>query len=164
VSDSLQHSGLQPTRLLHPWDFQGKSTGVGCHCKPLGSLNSFLSYSPRLSAAKPVSSFILLLAFPSSSAITVGHGSIPWMEVLGDLIYIWRPEIADGCDISCLSVWQEIFSFHSPICLSLPFGLHLHGTNDCSFSVSFFYPPHLILPQMALYISHAGAPVLSHLH
>ena len=24
--------GLQPTRLLHPWDFLGKSTGVGCHC------------------------------------------------------------------------------------------------------------------------------------
>ena len=21
-----------PTRLLHPWDFPGKSTGVGCHC------------------------------------------------------------------------------------------------------------------------------------
>src|SRR5574337_5213 len=24
--------GLQSTRLLHPWDFPGKSTGVGCHC------------------------------------------------------------------------------------------------------------------------------------
>ena len=24
--------GLQPTGLLHPWDFPGKSTGVGCHC------------------------------------------------------------------------------------------------------------------------------------
>ena len=24
--------GLQPTRLLHPWDFPGKSPGVGCHC------------------------------------------------------------------------------------------------------------------------------------
>ena len=24
--------GLQPTRLLHPWEFPGKSTGVGCHC------------------------------------------------------------------------------------------------------------------------------------
>ena len=23
--------GLQPTRLLHPWDFPGKSTGVGWH-------------------------------------------------------------------------------------------------------------------------------------
>ena len=31
VSDSLRPHGLQPTRLLHPWDFPGKSTGVGCH-------------------------------------------------------------------------------------------------------------------------------------
>ena len=32
VSHSLQPHGLQPTRLLHPWDFPVKSTGVGCHC------------------------------------------------------------------------------------------------------------------------------------
>ena len=32
VSDSSQPHGLQPTRLFHPWDFPGKSTGVGCHC------------------------------------------------------------------------------------------------------------------------------------
>ena len=32
VPDSLQPHGLQPTRLLCPWDFPGKSTGVGCHC------------------------------------------------------------------------------------------------------------------------------------
>jgi len=31
VSDSLRPHGLQPTRLLRPWDFPGKSTGVGCH-------------------------------------------------------------------------------------------------------------------------------------
>ena len=32
MSDSSRPNGLQPTRLLHPWDFPGKSTGVGCHC------------------------------------------------------------------------------------------------------------------------------------
>ena len=32
MSDSLQPHGLQPTRLLCPCDFPGKSTGVGCHC------------------------------------------------------------------------------------------------------------------------------------
>ena len=31
VSDSLQPHGLQPTKLLRPWDFPGKSTGVECH-------------------------------------------------------------------------------------------------------------------------------------
>ena len=32
VSYPQRPHGLQPTRLLHPWDFPGKSTGVGCHC------------------------------------------------------------------------------------------------------------------------------------
>ena len=31
MSDSSQPHGLQPTRLLRPWDSPGKSTGVGCH-------------------------------------------------------------------------------------------------------------------------------------
>ena len=32
MSDSSRPHGLQPTRLLLPWDDPGKSTGVGCHC------------------------------------------------------------------------------------------------------------------------------------
>ena len=32
ASDSLRPHGLQPTRLLRPWDFPGKSSGVGCRC------------------------------------------------------------------------------------------------------------------------------------
>ena len=31
MPDSLGPYGLQPTRLLYPWDFPGKDTGVGCH-------------------------------------------------------------------------------------------------------------------------------------
>ena len=31
MSNSLRPHGLQPPRLLHPWDFSGKSTGVGCY-------------------------------------------------------------------------------------------------------------------------------------
>ena len=31
MSDSIQSHGLQPTKLLCPWDFPGKNTGVGCH-------------------------------------------------------------------------------------------------------------------------------------
>ena len=31
VSDSLQPHGPQPARLLCPWDFPGKNTGVDCH-------------------------------------------------------------------------------------------------------------------------------------
>ena len=31
LSDSVWPHGLQPIRLLRPWDFPDKSTGVGCH-------------------------------------------------------------------------------------------------------------------------------------
>ena len=31
VSDCLQPLGLEPARLLCPWNFPGKNTGVGCH-------------------------------------------------------------------------------------------------------------------------------------
>ena len=30
--DSVRPHRRQPTRLLRPWDFPGKSTGVGGHC------------------------------------------------------------------------------------------------------------------------------------
>ena len=45
VSDSCWPHGLQPTRLLHPWDFPGKSTGVGCHCLLWLSLAFWYNYS-----------------------------------------------------------------------------------------------------------------------
>ena len=31
MPDSVRPHGLQPTRLLCPWDSPGKNTGVGCH-------------------------------------------------------------------------------------------------------------------------------------
>ena len=31
MSDSLRPHGLQPTRLLCPWDFPGQNTRLGCH-------------------------------------------------------------------------------------------------------------------------------------
>ena len=32
MSDPQRPHGPQPSRLLCPWDFPGRSTGVGCHC------------------------------------------------------------------------------------------------------------------------------------
>ena len=42
MSDFLRPHGLQPTRLLPPRDFAGKSTGVGCHCLLQTNLESIL--------------------------------------------------------------------------------------------------------------------------
>ena len=47
MADSLQPHGLQPSRLLCPWNFLGKNTGVWCHILhqgifPIQGLNSRL--------------------------------------------------------------------------------------------------------------------------
>ena len=47
VSDPQRPHGLQPTRFLHPWDFPGKSTGVGCHCLLIISQLLWVSSSGR---------------------------------------------------------------------------------------------------------------------
>ena len=44
VSDSSRSYGLKPTRLLCPWDFPGKNTGVGCHFLPQGIFPLQVSY------------------------------------------------------------------------------------------------------------------------
>ena len=52
VSDPQRSHELQPTRLLRPRDFPGKSTGVGCHCLlqlchySLSNTKCFLSLGP----------------------------------------------------------------------------------------------------------------------
>ena len=45
TSNSLRPHGLQPSRLLCPWDSLGKNTGVGCH----SLLQIFLSRGLNLS-------------------------------------------------------------------------------------------------------------------
>ena len=45
MSDPERPHGLQPTRLLRPWDFPDKSTGVGCHCLAVPKHLEILPYS-----------------------------------------------------------------------------------------------------------------------
>jgi len=51
---------------------------------------------------------------PSSSAITLGGGSICWIPVWGALLHIWRPEITEVYNISCVLVRQRYFHFTLP--------------------------------------------------
>ena len=39
-------SWTEPTRLLRPWDFPGKSTGVGCHCLLCALTIWYSNYTP----------------------------------------------------------------------------------------------------------------------
>ena len=55
VAESQPH-GLQPTRLLHPWDFPGKSTGADEGSIPGGRAkipHAAEQLSPRAATAKP---------------------------------------------------------------------------------------------------------------
>ena len=73
----LSTHGLQPTRLLRPWDFPGKSTGVGCHC-----LLRATSLQEDKISTKELDPFrlkqasrmevILALVFPPSSGVVDG--------------------------------------------------------------------------------------------
>ena len=53
VSDSVRPQRQQPTRLPHPWDSPGKSTGVGCHfllqCMKVKSESEVVQSYPTLS-------------------------------------------------------------------------------------------------------------------
>ena len=50
VSNSMQPHRRQPTRLPHPWDSPGKTTGVGCHfllqCRKVKSESEVTQSSP----------------------------------------------------------------------------------------------------------------------
>ena len=47
MSDCLQSQGMWLTRLLGPWNFPGKNTGVGCHSL-LQGIFLMLGWNPHL--------------------------------------------------------------------------------------------------------------------
>ena len=51
MSDSLRPHGLYPRRLLHPWDFPGKSTGVG-KLKDLAPQKLFFKFHQSVSTTR----------------------------------------------------------------------------------------------------------------
>ena len=63
LSDSSRPHGLQPTRLVRPWEFPGKSTGVGCHCL----LHSFCRALAKLGGWKDSWPGLGYVAYPWTS-------------------------------------------------------------------------------------------------
>ena len=103
VSDSLRPHALQPSRLLHPWDFPGKSTGVGCHCL----LRSWL---------KDENGKLLLLLFRNWNS--------PYLSQTSPLILL--PKLANGLLVlrlyflCCCSVTKSCPTLCDPMDCSTP--------------------------------------------
>ena len=75
VSDPQRPHGLQPTRLLRPWDFPGKSTGVGCHCLLRFYVLSLYKYTPWFSSNMFV--FFFFFFFFCHASLVCGI-LVPW--------------------------------------------------------------------------------------
>ena len=118
VSNSQRPHGLQPTRLLRPWDFPGKSTGVGCHC--LLQINCLVTPSP----AQPTSPYPVL-----SSQV---YSSVK-IKVLFCLAFVMLANLMDGTPLA-----KVHFSHYN----------HLSPTPLTIGNIFFFsnrVPPHLSL-------------------
>ena len=90
VSDSSQPHGLQPTRLLRPWDFLGKSTGVGCHrfLHDLAYVGNWICGSSALSKS----------SCTSRSSQFMYCWNLAWRIFEHNLVYMWN-------ECSCAVVW-----------------------------------------------------------
>ena len=69
MSDSERPHGLQPTRLLSPWDFPGKSTGVGCHDPSISLLGIFTKKAKNTNSKDTCTSVFTAALF------TIANGS-----------------------------------------------------------------------------------------
>ena len=102
VSDSSWPHGLQPTRLLHPWDFPGKSTGVGCHCL------LELHYYNHWSYIK-----LYIRSTASSLVIISVEGSVTYL-VIQETIILWNKQNTNGIVNNISGIKSKYFSHEPP--------------------------------------------------
>ena len=75
MSDSFQPYGLQPARLLCPWNSQGKNTGVGCHALLQGIFQT-QGWNPDLPQLQADS----LVSEPPGKPKNTGVGSLSLLQ------------------------------------------------------------------------------------
>ena len=88
MSNSVQPHGLQPTRLLHPWDSPGKNTGVGCY---------FLFQCMKVESETEVAQLCLTLSDPMDCSLPGSsiHGIfratvLEWGAIAFSRRTVWR--------------------------------------------------------------------------
>ena len=104
VSNSLRPHGLQPTRLLHPWDFLGNSTGVGCHCLLLDIHKCILLFLLKHNFFF----FKIFSIFTKDSQIKTNCFPKSRFTKLGLVIYISAAQIMIDCTGSFKFVFLEL--------------------------------------------------------
>ena len=83
MSNSVRPHGLQPTRLLRPWDSPGKNTGVGCH---------FLLQCMKVESESEIAQSCLTLSDPMDCSLPGSSiNGIFWATVLewGAIAFSW---------------------------------------------------------------------------
>ena len=102
VSDSVRPHGLQPSRLLCPWDSPGKNTGVGCHfllqCMKVESesesevAQSCRTLSDPMDCSLPGSSIhgIFRATVLEWGAIAFSHALIHWVLYVRVFVTLFR--------------------------------------------------------------------------
>ena len=108
VPDPQRPHGLQPSRLLCPWDFPGKSTGVGCHC-----LLHCFQLAPSNANIESVFKVLFICLFATSTL------KIHWINYFGVTSWLpWRrqwqptPVLLPGKSHGWMSRMTERLHFH----------------------------------------------------
>ena len=147
MSDSSRPRGLQPSRLLCPWDFPGKSTGVGCHAFS----------GPRC----------------YEGAIGQTHRGLSMDNQINRKGHFENKMVYDGIDywksrVRACSVTQSSPTLRDPVDCSLP-GSSVHGIFQArvlewvAISFSRGSKPGLPHCRQTLYcLSHQGSPMQAH--
>ena len=108
VSDPQRPHGLQPSRLLHPWDFPGRSTGVGCHCL-LWYDHYPLPISKTFSLPQTENLYPLGNNYPlgSNAAVAIDILQVSaWVLVFNSLGYTPRTAIAESYGNLRFTFWR----------------------------------------------------------
>ena len=110
MSDSLPPFGLQPSRILCPWDFSGKNTGVGCQFLLQGILLT--------QGSNPC---LLCLLHCRWILYPLNHNIFAWLLKKKTYLVLWfsvRGQLETGC--SCLKKKKKIYS-DLPLLMTLMF-------------------------------------------
>ena len=129
VESTLQPRGLQPARLLCPWDSPGRNTGVGCHSLLQGT------FRPGIEAGS--------LALARRFLMSESPGEPQWCW--GQALLALGPQNSTGAQAKTLSTFPGWRNGSRGLCSLLPECGSIPGVKDPPLldvgRVTLFFPP-----------------------